>query len=139
VPILAYIGSGDSRESFDAGDAGPIFFVADDLTVCFFGSRFLLQTLLLPDAISAIVRPDSTDVMFSATTSLSQCKKKPRRAGLFLEWNRGQSACLGDVSGLRSLLTLNYLELDLIALSERFETGSTDRAEMDKDVRATLA
>jgi len=49
------------------------------------------------------------------------------------------SACLRDVRGLRSFLTLNYLKFDLIALSERFETGSTDRAEMDKDVRATLS
>ena len=44
-----------------------------------------------------------------------------------------------DIGGLRSLLTLNHLELDLIALSERLEARSTDRAEMDKDVRASLS
>ena len=65
--------------------------------------------------------------------------RKPREAGLFVsEWTNG-STCLGDVGGLRSFLTLNNLEFDLIALSERLETRSTDRAEMDKDVRASLA
>ena len=49
------------------------------------------------------------------------------------------SGCLRYVGCLWSLLTLNYLEFDLIALSERLETRSTDRAEMDKDVRATFA
>ncbi len=65
--------------------------------------------------------------------------RKPREAGLFVsEWTNG-STCLGDVGGLRSFLTLNNLEFDLIALSERLETRSTDRAEMDKDVRASLS
>jgi len=65
--------------------------------------------------------------------------KKPREAGLSVsEWTNG-STCLGDVGGLRSFLTLNNLEFDLIALSERLETRSTDRAEMDKDVRASLS
>ena len=49
------------------------------------------------------------------------------------------SACFRDVRRLGSLLTLNYFEFDLIALSERLETRSTDRAEMDKDVRTTFA
>ncbi len=49
------------------------------------------------------------------------------------------SACFRDVRRLRSLLTLNYFEFDLIALSERLETRSTDRADMDKDVRTTFA
>jgi hypothetical protein len=66
-------------------------------------------------------------------------QKSPAKAGLFVsEWT-DQSTCLGDVRGLRSFLTLNHLELDLIALSERLETRSTDRAEMDKDVRASLS
>jgi hypothetical protein len=65
-------------------------------------------------------------------------QKSPAERGFSshgIEW----SACFCDVGGLRSLLTLNYLELDLIALCKRFETGSTDRAKMDKDVRATFA
>ena len=65
--------------------------------------------------------------------------KKPRQAGLFLEWKQKLSGCFRDVRGLRSLLTLNYFELHLVALSERFESRPTDRAEMDKDVRTTLA
>jgi hypothetical protein len=65
--------------------------------------------------------------------------KKPREAGLFVsEWT-DRSTCLGDVGGLRSFLALNHLEFDLIALSERLEARSTDRAEMDKDVWASLS
>jgi hypothetical protein len=65
--------------------------------------------------------------------------KKPRVAGLFVSSWMIRSTCLGDVGGLRAFLTLNDLEFDLIALSERLETRSTDRAEMDKDVRASLS
>ena len=65
--------------------------------------------------------------------------KKPREAGLFVsEWTNG-STCLGDIGGLRSFLALNHLEFDLIALSERLEARSTDCAEMDKDVWASLS
>src|ERR1700680_1727152 len=65
--------------------------------------------------------------------------KKPRQAGLFLKRRQKLSGCFRDVRGLRSLLTLNYFELHLVALSERFKSRPTDRAEMDKDVWATLA
>jgi hypothetical protein len=67
-----------------------------------------------------------------------RCKKAPLD-GAFSEWKRTLSGGFRHVCGLGSFLTLNYLELDLIALCERFETRPTDRAEMDKDVRATLA
>ena len=78
----------------------------------------------MPSRTSSIVMPDA---------------KKPRGAGLLVsEWTNG-STCLGDVGGLGSFLTLNHLEFDLIALSERLETRSTDRAVMDKDVRASLS
>ena len=78
----------------------------------------------MPSCNSSIVTPDA---------------KKPREAGLFVSEWINRSTCLGDVGGLRSLLALNYLEFDLIALSERLETRSTDCAEMDKDVRASLS
>ena len=65
--------------------------------------------------------------------------KKPREAGLFVSEWINRSTCLGDVGGLRSFLTLNHLEFNLIALSERLEARSTDRAEMDEDVRASLS
>ena len=78
----------------------------------------------MPLCTSSIVMPDA---------------KKPREAGLFVSEWIDRSTCLGDVGGLRSLLTLNYLEFDLIALSERLEARSTDRAEMDKDVWASLS
>src|SRR6266436_6055197 len=66
------------------------------------------------------------------------CKKAPHD-GALLELMRKPSGGFRDVRGLRSLLTLDYFELDLVALSERFESRPTDRAEMDKDVRTTLA
>jgi len=66
------------------------------------------------------------------------CKRAPLD-GALLELMRKPSGGFRDVRGLRSLLALNYFELDLVALSERFESRPTDRAEMDKDVRATLA
>src|SRR5688572_2985920 len=78
LPTLAYIGSrtpalapaalGSELSSFlrRAIGARGNFFDAVAL-----GSRLLCQTLLLPPAISSIVRPVSTDVMFSATTSSS--------------------------------------------------------------------
>src|SRR3954464_6029007 len=82
LPMLAYIGSSAaavSRASVErsgssdaAVDATLLDFFAGAATVDdfdFFGSRLLRQTRLLPPAISSIVRPDSTDVMFSATTS----------------------------------------------------------------------
>jgi hypothetical protein len=78
----------------------------------------------MPSCTSSIVTPDA---------------KKPREAGLFMSERTDRSTCLGDVGGLRSFLTLNHLELDLIALSERLEARSTDRAEMDKDVWAPLS
>jgi hypothetical protein len=78
----------------------------------------------MPSCTSSIVTPDA---------------KKPREAGLLVSERINRSTCLGDVGGLRSFLALNYLEFDLIALSERLETRSTDRAEMDKDVRASLS
>ena len=68
-----------------------------------------------------------------------QMQENPAGRGLSWNDNRRCSARFSDVGGLRSLLTLNYLEFNFIALSERFETGSTDRAEVYKDVRATLA
>ena len=78
----------------------------------------------MPSCNSSIVTPDA---------------KKPREAGLFVSEWINRSTCLGDVGGLRSFLALNYLEFDLIALSERLEARSTDRAEMDKDVWASLS
>jgi len=78
----------------------------------------------MPSRKSRIVTPDA---------------KKPREAGLSVSEWINRSTCLGDVGGLRSFLALNYFEFDLIALSERLETRSTDRAEMDKDVRASLS
>jgi hypothetical protein len=78
----------------------------------------------MPSCNPSIVTPDA---------------KKPREAGLFVSEWINRSTCLGDVGRLRSFLALNYLEFDLIALSERLETRSTDCAEMDKDVRASLS
>src|SRR3954471_13994868 len=86
LPTLAYIGSSTADEVSLVGDLATdlgavgfaVTWVARRLaegslvdTPGFFGSRLLLQTLLLPDAISSIVRFVSTDVMFSATTSSS--------------------------------------------------------------------
>src|SRR6266513_3646603 len=66
----------------------------------------VLRANQMPSCILSIVTPDA---------------KKPREARLFVsEWING-STCLGDVSGLRSFLALNYLEFDFIALSERLE------------------
>ena len=78
----------------------------------------------MPSCTSGIVMPDA---------------KKPREAGLFVGEGTDRSTCLGYVGGLRSFLTLNHLEFDLIALSERLEARSTDCAEMDKDVWASLS
>jgi hypothetical protein len=69
----------------------------------------------------------------------AQMQESPAGRGFSWNGSDGRSACFCHVGGLRSLLTLNYLELDLIALSKRFEPGSANGAEMDKDVRATLA
>src|SRR5262245_38377876 len=44
---------------------------------------------------------------------------------------------VGDFGCLRSLLTLNDLELYSIALSKRLEAGSLDCAEVDEDIRTT--
>src|SRR5215208_4692498 len=65
----------------------------------------------------------------------SGCKKAPSN-GAFRNGKR--SAYFGDVRSLRSLLSLHHFELDLIALGERFETGSADRAEMDENVRTAF-
>src|SRR5215471_1710415 len=44
-----------------------------------------------------------------------------------------------DVSGLRTLLPLNDLELDLVTFRERLETRAVDRAEMHEHIGTTLA
>src|SRR5438045_95980 len=49
-----------------------------------------------------------------------------------------RSASLGDISGLRSLLPLDDLELDLVALGQRLESVSLDGAEVHEDVGAAL-
>jgi len=46
---------------------------------------------------------------------------------------------LGDVSGLWTLLPLDNLELDAIAFRERLEAASLNGAEVDKDIRPSLA
>jgi hypothetical protein len=64
-------------------------------------------------------------------------EKAPRWAGLFSMEDRLTD--FGDVCRLRSFLTLNHFEFYLIPLGERLETGSTDSAEMNKDIRTALA
>ena len=71
VPMLAYIGSSDPNDGAGADDTAATFFASRDFTTGSFDARLLRQTLLFPDAISSMVRPDSTEVMFSATTSSS--------------------------------------------------------------------
>src|SRR5215470_16491521 len=44
-----------------------------------------------------------------------------------------------DVSGLRPLLPLNDLELDLVPFSERLEARAVDRAEVHEHIGTTLA
>src|SRR6266516_4960720 len=68
----------------------------------------------------------------------SECRKAPPKAGLFHVPLIKPSTHLGHISSLRSFLSLNDLEFDLIALGEGFETGSTDRAEVNKDVWSSL-
>src|SRR5207248_10910775 len=46
---------------------------------------------------------------------------------------------LRDVCGLWTFLPLDNLELDAIAFSERFEAAALNGAEVDEDVRASLA
>ena len=77
--MLAYIGSREGARSFacDSELVSPVS--ADSISAMrgerfvleAFGSRLLRQTRLFPLAISSIVRPLSTEVMFSATTSSS--------------------------------------------------------------------
>src|ERR1043166_6701970 len=45
---------------------------------------------------------------------------------------------LGHVSGLRTLLPLNDLELDLVAFRQRLETIALDGAEVHEHVRSTF-
>src|SRR3990170_5235566 len=94
LPTLAYIGSrtpalvvaasasdvldcfAEAAARFDATTldfAATLDFGASGnfLDALALGSRLLCQTLLFPAAISSIVRPVSTDVMLSATTSSS--------------------------------------------------------------------
>src|SRR5690242_14099953 len=46
---------------------------------------------------------------------------------------------LSDVGGLWTLLPLDNLELDAIAFRERLEAASLNGAEVDKDIRTSLA
>jgi hypothetical protein len=64
-------------------------------------------------------------------------RKSPDKRGFFV--SKTGSADFSHVRSLRSFLSLYDLELDFVALGERLESGATDRAEMDKDVRATLS
>ena len=65
-------------------------------------------------------------------------QKSPARAGLCFR-TLVKSARFRNVRGLRSFLSLDYLELDLVPFSERLETGSADCAEMDENVGPSLA
>src|SRR5580765_6131423 len=78
LPTLAYIGSSEVAGSFSGAlAAATVFFtpdIAEGKRLADFralGSRLLFQTRLFPEAISSIVRPLSTEVMLSATTSSS--------------------------------------------------------------------
>src|SRR5947199_3703475 len=46
---------------------------------------------------------------------------------------------LGDVGSLWTLLPMDNLELDAIAFRERLEAAALDGAEVDKDIRSSLA
>src|SRR5688572_20670504 len=54
-----------------------------------------------------------------------------------LAWSEGGSG-LRDVRCLGSLLSLNDLEFDAIALGQRLEAFGLDRAEVDEDVRTSF-
>src|SRR2546423_15507435 len=65
-------------------------------------------------------------------------KKKPRR---WRGWCRKSPRILtdlGHVCSLWSFLALHDFELDFIAFSERLETASADRAEMNEHVRSAF-
>ena len=61
-------------------------------------------------------------------------QKSPNEWGFWLR--RSTDFC--HVRSLRSFLALHNFELDFIALGERLESGSTNCAEMHKNVRASL-
>src|SRR5207237_6670171 len=67
------------------------------------------------------------------------CKKAPL-IGAFLDSSVVSTslAHFGNVCRLRSFLPLYNLELDFITLGERLETASTDRAEVNEDIRSAL-
>jgi hypothetical protein len=59
--------------------------------------------------------------------------------GRSLVFSGKRSGRLHDIGCLWTLLTLNDLELDSIALSQRLESGPLDCAEVDKHVGAAVA
>ena len=63
-------------------------------------------------------------------------KKSPSNAGTLLT-EAGRSDLL-NVGGLRTLLSLNDFELDLIAFGERLEAVAGDGAEVDENIGSTL-
>src|SRR5215210_8324500 len=64
------------------------------------------------------------------------CEKAPLD-GAFL-WVLVRSGDLGHVRCLWPFLSLDNFELDFIALSERLEAGSANRAEMHEYIRSSL-
>ena len=81
----------------------------------------------------------------SNAISLSRSPKRrtPRQAGRSsfstVVQKQNTELRLGDVGGLRTLLSLDNLELDAIAFRERLEAASLNGAEVDKDIRPSLA
>src|SRR5471032_3133222 len=65
--------------------------------------------------------------------------KPPRRVPRRFQLGRVRAGSrLGDVGCLRSLLTLNDLEFDLVPLGQGLEAVSLDGAEVDEDVRSSF-
>jgi hypothetical protein len=63
-------------------------------------------------------------------------QKAPARAGAFMS---GICSGFGYFGGLRTLLTLNDFELDLVAFLERAKSIALDCTEVHEDIRSTFS
>jgi hypothetical protein len=90
--------------------------------------------------IGSIVRGDVIGVRRQLRGRESRYEKcSGRIAGAFFVVAVRSGSHFGDFGCLRSLLTLDDLELDAITLGEGLEAASLNGAEVNEDVRASLA